>query len=116
MGTRTGALDENTCSAAAEEGIWKCCSGRVRMGARGTRGRARPRRGKGTGGAEVGASEQVPGTRTCSGAAEGGHLEVLQWARENGCPWDSDTCDKAAGKGHLEVLKWARQNGCPWDK
>jgi hypothetical protein len=19
---------------------------------------------------------------------EGGHLEVLKWARENGCPWD----------------------------
>ena len=23
---------------------------------------------------------------TCANAAEGGHLEVLKWARENGCP------------------------------
>lgn len=26
----------------------------------------------------------------------GGHLEVLMWARENGCPWNSDTCSWAA--------------------
>ena len=25
---------------------------------------------------------------TCSAAAAGGHLEVLQWARANGCDWD----------------------------
>jgi hypothetical protein len=30
---------------------------------------------------------------TCSRAAEGGHLEVLQWARDNGCPWDAMTCE-----------------------
>ena len=24
----------------------------------------------------------------CTYAALNGHLEVLQWARENGCPWD----------------------------
>jgi len=47
---------------------------------------------------------------------EGGHLEVLKWARENGCPWDEDTCAGAAEGGHLEVLKWARENGCPWDE
>ena len=50
-----------------------------------------------------------------TGAAEGGHLEVLQWARANGCPWDEYTCSYAARGGHLEVLKWARTNGCPWD-
>ena len=53
---------------------------------------------------------------TCAQAAEGGHLEVLQWARQNGCPWDEYTCAEAAGGGHLEVLQWARQNGCPWDE
>jgi len=47
---------------------------------------------------------------------EGGHLEVLKWARENGCPWDEETCAYAAKGGHLEVLKWARENGCPWDE
>ena len=45
-------------------------------------------------------------------AAEGGHLEVLKWARENGSPWDEDICAYAAESGHFEVLKWARENGC----
>ena len=49
-------------------------------------------------------------------AAKGGHLEVLKWARENGCPWDVGTCACAAEGGHLEVLKWARENGCPWNE
>lgn len=35
-----------------------------------------------------------------------GHLKVLKWVRENGCPWDKDTCSDATGEGHLEVLKW----------
>ena len=54
--------------------------------------------------------------KTCSYAAEEGHLAVLQWARENGCPWDADTCSLAAAGGHLAVLQWARENGCPWDE
>ena len=52
---------------------------------------------------------------TCSYAAEGGHLEVLKWARDNGCEWSSYTCAYAAYGGHLEVLKWARDNGCVWN-
>src|SRR5205085_11975625 len=51
---------------------------------------------------------------TCENAASGGHLEVLKWAHENACPWDKWTCEKAAQGGHLEVLKWARENGCAW--
>ena len=45
---------------------------------------------------------------TCSEAARGGRLEVLQWARAHGCPWDEDTCGLAAEGGHLAVLPWAR--------
>ena len=52
---------------------------------------------------------------TCVCAAKHGHLEMLQWARANGCPWDADTCAYAAEAGHLELLKWARARGCPWD-
>ena len=52
----------------------------------------------------------------CRCAAWGGHLEVLQWARENDCPWDEETCARAAIGGHLEVLQWARAKGCPWDE
>ena len=33
---------------------------------------------------------------TCQNAAENGHLEVLKWARENGCPWNELTCSCAA--------------------
>jgi hypothetical protein len=50
---------------------------------------------------------------TCERAAGGGHVEVLQWARANGCPWDESTRANAAERGHLEVLEWARTNGCP---
>ena len=49
----------------------------------------------------------------CTYAAACGHLEVLQWARANGCPWDEKTCSSAARGGHLEVLEWARANGFP---
>ena len=52
-------------------------------------------------------------SRTSVYAAENGHLEVLKWLRENGCPWNEWTCKNAAGNGHLEILKWARENGCP---
>ncbi|AVK75096.1 Ankyrin repeat domain containing protein [Pandoravirus quercus] len=44
-----------------------------------------------------------------------GHLSVLQWARQSGCPWDELGCASAAEAGHLEVLQWLRANGCPWD-
>ena len=54
-------------------------------------------------------------TRTCAAAAKGGNLEVLQWLRANGCPWDGKTHYCAAMKGHVDVLKWARANGCPWE-
>ncbi len=52
---------------------------------------------------------------TCTYAAEGGHLEVLQWAHSQGCPWDVHTCAWAAQSGHLAVLQWARSQGCPWE-
>ena len=38
-------------------------------------------------------------------AARYGHLEVLQWALANDCPWDEKTCMEAVGGEHLEVLK-----------
>ena len=48
----------------------------------------------------------------CEIAAQNGWLDLLIWARQNGCEWDSYICSDAAYNGHLEVLKWARQNGC----
>jgi len=48
-------------------------------------------------------------------AAIHGHLNILQWLRENGCDWNENTCATAAKYGHLHILQWARENGCPWD-
>ena len=53
-------------------------------------------------------------SRVTEMAARGGHLEVLQWAREHGCPWHKGTTYAAAFWGHLEVLQWVREHGCPW--
>jgi hypothetical protein len=53
--------------------------------------------------------EKLWDEKTCSAAAERGHLEVLQWLRVKGCPWDEWTCDNAAKNGHLHVLQWARK-------
>ena len=33
--------------------------------------------------------------------------------RAENFPWDKKTCYFAAEGGHLETLKWARENGCP---
>ena len=51
----------------------------------------------------------------CTLAAAGGHLEALQWAREQHppCPSSEETCVAAVEGGHLEVLKWAWEHGCP---
>jgi hypothetical protein len=43
--------------------------------------------------------------RLCEAAARGGHLEMLQWARANGCPWNEMTCSGAVTGGHLDVLQ-----------
>jgi len=42
-------------------------------------------------------------------AAQNGHIEVVKWARENGCLWDECACSYVASNGHLKVLKWARE-------
>ena len=53
---------------------------------------------------------------TCGGAAAGGHLDVLRWAVENGAPWVPGNCRVAAYHGQLEALQWLRANGCPWNR
>ena len=44
----------------------------------------------------------------CEDAARNGHLDALQRARANGCPWNAWTCARAAENGHLEVLQWVK--------
>ncbi len=40
-------------------------------------------------------------------------MEILRWAREQGCPWDDLVHSQAAIGGHLEVIEWAVDNGLP---
>jgi hypothetical protein len=65
---------------------------------------------------EIGLSRGNSKMQVCNMAALKGHLEILQWARLQNCPWDKYTCSWAAKHGHLEVLKWARLQNCPWDE
>ncbi|KAL6059217.1 Ankyrin repeat domain containing protein [Balamuthia mandrillaris] len=48
--------------------------------------------------------------QTCEQAALHGHLQVLQWALEQGCPWSPRAFALAARRGHMEVLRWIRAN------
>ncbi len=47
-------------------------------------------------------------------------MDVLEWARANGCPlWSKTpaipkTMDKAAKGGHMEALRWLRRHGFGW--
>ena len=73
----------------------------------------------------------------CTSAAKGGQLEVLEWLRENECPWDrrrarrrrlaatSRCCSgraRTTARGtrrrarRRRMLQWARENGCPWNE
>eukprot|EP00951_Prasinocladus_malaysianus_P005587 scaffold39488_cov25-Prasinocladus_malaysianus.AAC.1 len=52
-------------------------------------------------------------SRVCAAAAGGGHLTTLRWARQNGCPWSAETCARAAAGGHLSILQYARQHSRP---
>ena len=49
-------------------------------------------------------------------AAMSGHLEVIKWLRERGCPWNSRTLEVAAVNGDWDILRWAHANGCPWEE
>src|SRR5690625_1284588 len=33
-------------------------------------------------------------------------ISVVQWARDNGCPWDEDLCSSASREGVLPVLQY----------
>ena len=41
--------------------------------------------------------------RFCARMARNGDLELLQFLRVSGCPWDRRTCEYAAHNGHLEL-------------
>ena len=49
--------------------------------------------------------------RFCQKMAEKVNVELLEFLRGEGCPWDKKTCSLAAENGHLECLKYAHENG-----
>ncbi len=53
----------------------------------------------------------------CAFSARYGRLDILQWLRAGGAPWDTWTCNFAARNGHLKVLQWARAQNppAPWN-
>jgi len=52
-------------------------------------------------------------TVTCSQAALGGDLGVLQWLREHDIPSDAHTIRDVRTFENWNVVQWVRENGCP---
>ena len=45
-----------------------------------------------------------------------GHLEILKWLHENGCPISDEACYEAAENAAWECLKYLVDNKCPdWE-
>ena len=117
-----GDADDDDCRARPRRGTAR--RARAACGNYATRGsRGPPRRGDGRAPRPPVAADVVArsggarGTNSGAGAAAGmGHLGLLRWARERGCPWDESaparTRRATAGSA---ALRWARENGCPWD-
>lgn len=57
--------------------------------------------------------EQQFSEDTSERAAFSGHLGILIWLRENGCPWSWRARLAAEQDGHHRLCKWAEDNGCP---
>ena len=110
--TLMSACVGRSAAAQPEKATWKCCSGSASRAL--LLSRKNPQ-------IQVwleaaGASHLIVHLPWCTEAAAGGHLAVLQWAREQGCHWGYSTCAAAAGGGHLAVLQWAWEQGCPMDE
>ena len=55
-----------------------------------------------------------PNYTPCALAAKAGDLTRLCELRAAGLPWNEETAQAAAWAGHLSVLKYAHDHGCPW--
>ncbi len=57
-----------------------------------------------------------PSSKVVDGAARGGRIDVLEWARDRAIQGSDRACNEAAlVSGHLNALQWLRANGYPWD-
>ena len=48
--------------------------------------------------------------KTCDAAAKGGNLDLLKFVGRKGYSWSVSTCSSAAEGGHLEILKFLHEN------
>jgi len=56
------------------------------------------------------------GAATCTQAAKGGHLDVLEWLHLNSCFEGSALAlNEAARAGNLNIVKWLVEHGCQED-
>jgi hypothetical protein len=42
-----------------------------------------------------------------------GHLEFLEWARSNECPWDEGTYERGKENGDPALMRYSEDEGCP---
>lgn len=47
-------------------------------------------------------------------AAAKGNFSLVRQLHEAGYVWDQQVCEYAAQNGHLDILKYAYENGCPF--
>ena len=62
----------------------------------------------------IGSSWGYPNDAVCNSAAESGNLDMLKFAHRDGAPCYRMACMLALKNGHVEVRKYLRANGCPW--
>jgi hypothetical protein len=48
-----------------------------------------------------------------SAAAAKGHIAMCQYLRAQRCAWDVCSISEAAFNGHVDLLRWLMDNGCP---
>ena len=53
------------------------------------------------------------GREFAAGVAKEGNINLLKWAKENGCPLEISTFVGAVEGGCIEMLEWLREEGCP---
>lgn len=46
-------------------------------------------------------------------AVRNGHLEIVKYLHENGYSWNATACEKAVKNNHLDIVKYLHDNGCP---
>jgi hypothetical protein len=45
-----------------------------------------------------------------------GHLELLKWARSNGCPWDEETYELGNENGNPAIMRYLEDEDCPMEE